>query len=284
MQQVLFNNLDRKKWIKKIVDTFNNINGDIALVFSQDILVSKLLPLHLVTLACLIDAFIKQNKDVYLSDSNKGIFQYLVNDLKFGSYFNLGRDYAEPEMSDNVFNLWRIKNEEKELYPKEIEKYFKKVYFKNKDLSPISEALVEAYYNVFDHSNSDGNAFSLLKYDTETNKLYASISDFGKGIAKSVRENDPSIQNDILAIEYAIQDNYTIKSQSHNRGFGLGNILSCTNIARILCNSVTLINRNKRIRILETGFEYPGTLIDFEINLNGLEDEEYIDFFTFNDI
>lgn len=283
MQQILFETLDKKKWIKVIVDTYNNTNDDIALVFSKEILVSKLMPMHLVTLACLIDSYIKLNKNVYLSDNNKDVFQYLVYDLKFSLYFNLGKDYAEPEKSDNIFNLWRINNEEKDLYPKEIEKYFKKVYFKNKDLSPISEALIEAYYNVFDHSNSNGNAFSLLMYDKETNILYASISDFGKGIAKSVRENDQSIQDDIDAMENAIKDNYTIKSQSHNRGFGLGNILSSTNITRILCNSVTLINKYKKYRIFETGFDYPGTLIDFEINLSVLEDEEYIELFNFDD-
>lgn len=283
MQNILFDTLDKKKWIQVIVDSCSDIRDNVALFFSTEILVGGLLPVHLVTLACLIDSFIKRNKNVYLSDNNKEISQYLVYDLKFGMYFNFGKGHTEPELSDNVFNLWRIKDEEKDLYPKEIERYFKKVYFKNKDLSPISEALIEAYYNVFDHSNSNGNAFSLLKYDKQTNILYASISDFGTGIAKSVRENDPSIESDIVAIENAIKDKYTVKSKSHNRGFGLGNILNCTDTTRILSNSVTLINKNDRSRIFETGFEYPGTLIDFEIDLNNLEDEEYIGLFNFDD-
>ena len=71
MQQILFETLDKKQWIKVIVDTYNNIIDDIALSFSKEILVSKLMPMHLVTLACLIDSYIKLNKKVYLSYNNK---------------------------------------------------------------------------------------------------------------------------------------------------------------------------------------------------------------------
>ena len=109
------------------------------------------------------------------------------------------------------------------------------------------------------------------------------VSDFGKGIARSIRENAPEIESDSIAIEKAIQDNYTVKSQKHNRGLGLGNILSCTKTTRILCNSVLLVSNNYSKKIFHNDFEYPGTIIYFEIDLNSLEQEEYLTSFQLND-
>lgn len=53
---------------------------------------------------------------------------------------------------------------------------------------------------MFDHAKANGNAFSVLQYDEENAILYVAISDFGIGIAQSVRNFDERIKNDKDAI------------------------------------------------------------------------------------
>lgn len=284
MRRIIFSTLNKKKWIENIVFSRQFINENIQLEFSESILESKLLPVHLVTLACLIDEYNKSGKKVYLFSKNNDLIKYLIEDLRFNAHLKLN-DYNQIDelVSENVFYLWRVKNDEKDLYPRRVEDYFRRISFQEKDLSPISEALVEVYYNIFDHAGANGNAFSLLKYNSETKILSVAVSDFGKGIAKSIRDNAPNIENDCIAIEKAIQDNYTVKSQRHNRGLGLGNILSCTKITRILCNQALLISNNYSKKIFLNDFEFLGTLIYFEIDINQLEQEEYLTSFQLND-
>lgn len=284
MRRIIFNSLNKKEWIENIVFSCQSIDDDIKLEFTDNLSVEKLFPIHLVTLACLIEAYNQADKKVYLDIKNVNLINYLLYDLRFSSHLKIEGCKLESNISDdNVLCLWRVVNEEKDLYPKRVEDYFRRLSFKDKDLSPISEALVEVYYNIFDHAGAKGNAFSLLKFNPKSKILYVAVSDFGKGIAKSVRENTPNIKNDCIAIEKAIQDNYTVKSQRHNRGLGLGNILNCTKITRILCNSVVLISNNYNKNIFPIHFEYPGTLIYFEIDINKLEKEEYLTSFQLFD-
>ena len=83
--------------------------------------------------------------------------------------------------------------------------------------------MTEAFYNVFDHAKAGNNAFSIIKYIEEDNKLHVAISDFGIGITRSVRSFLPSIKNDKEALKIAVKDKFTVGSTLRNRGFGLAN-------------------------------------------------------------
>ena len=91
------------------------------------------------------------------------------------------------------------------MYAKQVEQYFKRTYFADRDLSAVSISLVEAFYNVFDHAEADGNAFSIIFYNEKTQILSYAVSDFGIGIPTSVRRMLPDIDKDTDAINWAIK-------------------------------------------------------------------------------
>lgn len=107
------------------------------------------------------------------------------------------------------------------------------------------------------------------------------VSDFGIGIAKAVRDFDSTIVTDKDAILKALENNFTTRSTQRNRGFGLGNILSPTEEARIFSHHGLVYKTGGVFYGYETDFSYPGTLIYFEVNLSNMDEEQLIKEFSF---
>lgn len=212
---------------------------------------------------------------------NNEVSEYIYNDLRFSEYWRKGKNYVEATSHTSIFNLWRITEEEKDLYAKRIEEYLRRTYFANKDLSVVSVGLVEAYYNVFDHAYAGGNAFSLIQFDEDTSILHIAISDFGIGIAQSVRNYDTSIPTDKEAILKAIEDNFTVKSTERNKGMGLSFIIAPSTEARIFSHKGLVYKNGAAIEAYETDMSFPGTLIYYDIDLSRMEDEEIMSEFDF---
>lgn len=159
-------------------------------------------------------------------------------------YYWKGSNHIE-SIDTSILNLWRVVREEADLYTKRVAEYFENNYFRNKDLSSVSISMVEAFYNISDHAQAGENAFSLIMYNRQRNELKVAISDWGKGIVRTVREFDKSINSDKEALERAIQDDFTISSTTHNKGKGLSNILSCSDVVRIFSGNALLLNLPK---------------------------------------
>jgi anti-sigma regulatory factor (Ser/Thr protein kinase) len=210
--------------------------------------------------------------------SNKEVADFICDELGLKYYWK-GNNHIE-STDTSILNLWRVVREEADLYTKRVEEYFKNNYFRNKDLSAISISMVEAFYNISDHAKAGENAFSLIMYNHKRKELKVAISDWGKGIVGTVREFDPSIKSDKEALERAIQDDFTISSTTHNKGKGLSNILSCSDVVRIFTGNALLLKSSEQLKIFEAGFYYPGTLIYFDKDLNKLEDIDYLDDFN----
>ena len=100
-------------------------------------------PIHVVTIACLIE-FLVNVEEHTIRISNESIEKLFFEDLKFREYWNYSKDHVDSE-SDNIFNLWRIVENQKDAYAIEVEQYFKKNFFRGKDLSIISLSIVEAF-------------------------------------------------------------------------------------------------------------------------------------------
>ncbi len=243
----------------------------------------RLEPLHLVTFACLIHYLDKKGHLASLdSSNNRHIHDYIFNDLNMAAYWKGGQNHVDATSSEQIFNLWRIIEEEKDLYAKNVEEYFKRNYFKNKDLSAISVSLVEAFYNVFDHADANGNAYSMIFYDKEKQMLSYAVADFGIGIPTSVRKFKPEIRSDEDAILWAIEDNSTVHSTKRNRGFGMSNILTAATTARIFSNKGLIVRKNDSYRMYHIdNFSFPGTLIYLTIDMNSFEEEEIVESITF---
>lgn len=285
---VLFYNTERGYWLKTITEVFDLFNDNIGNIsakvivfdFDESISPQDIKPFHLVTLACLIHFLVGYKYKVYMSP-DKVVSQYIYNDLGFSEYWRGGKNYVEAQRHNSIFNLWRITEEEKDLYAKRVEEYLRRTYFANKDLSAVSVGLVEAYYNVFDHAHAEGNAFSLIQFDKETSILYVAISDFGIGIAQSVSDYDNSIKSDKEAILRALEDNFTVRSTERNKGMGLSFIIAPANEARIFSHKGFVYKNGSTIEAFDTEMSFPGTLIYYEIDLSQMEDEEIINEFDF---
>lgn len=284
MEEIIFASTSNDKWLRKISEVYDSYRGvskrsSISVVFSKSVKVNTFFPLHLVTLACLIQYLVDKGHKVYInSTENKDVYEYIYNDLMFSAYWRGGKNHVNATLSNNIFNLWRIVDEEKDLYAKNVELYFKNI-LPNKDLSPISIALTESYYNVFDHADAKKNAFSLLKYDDVKQILYAAISDYGIGITTSVRKIEDTIIDDKRALEKALEYSFTVKSTERNRGFGLNNILSNSTEARIFSGKALMTHDISGTKYYSTDFRYNGTLIYFEVDLSSLQAEEIIEEF-----
>lgn len=283
---IYFDSSNESDWLYNIAIAYTKyrqqcLRLNIMLSFSPSINRQTLGPLHLVTLACLIHYLDSKGYIVSMDTSNTDLYEYIFNDLDFAAYWSGGKNHVNANSSANIFNLWRIIESEKDLYAKNVEEYFKRKYFKNKDLSAISVSLVEAFYNVFDHAHANGNAFSIIFYNEEKQELSYAVADFGIGIPTSVKRFIPSFKQDTDAIIWALKDNATVKSTSRNKGFGMSNILSAASQARIISNHGLIHKTENGLKPYHiNNFSFPGTLIYLTVNMTEFEDEEVLESFN----
>ncbi len=280
---ILFKNINKGEWLQTLTEGIKNseaidVTEQVVLDFSLDVKKDLLTPFHIVTYACLIQYLIDKGYSVRQGQTNSDVAAYIYSDLGLCKYWK-GSNHEEVG-GEEILNLWRIVETEKDLFSKRVENYFRNTYFRGKDTSAISLSLVEAFYNVFDHADAGNNAFSQVMYDDSKKLLQVAVSDFGRGIAGTVRAFDSSIKTDTEALERAIRDDFTIFSTTHNKGKGLDIILSCAETARIFSGNALLIKTLGGKRCIETSFAYPGTLIYFDIDLSQLEDLEILDEFN----
>lgn len=285
-REIEFTTFDKGLWLKKISDIYLHYSAereaeDISFSFHSSLMRGAMEPLHVVTYACLIHYLIGKGHIVRQNLRNKDIFDYIFQELNFAAYWRGGKNHVEAASSHNIFNLWRIVETEKDMYAKQVEQYFKRTYFADRDLSAVSISLVEAFYNVFDHAEADGNAFSIIFYNEKTQILSYAVSDFGIGIPTSVRRMLPDIDKDTDAINWAIKDTSTVRSTARNKGYGMSNILASAQIARIFSNHGLLVKTQDMFKSHTIDdFFFPGTIIYLEIDMSTFEKEEVLDTFT----
>lgn len=283
-----FDTTDRNKWLSTIAEASEThrdctSNDHIILGFNGINGTEKITPIHIVSLACLIESLARKHVIVHIQNrETNAVSNFLWENLRFREYWAGGQNFV-PAQDTNVFNLWRIINNEKEIHSRRIHDYLKQTFFQHKDLSAVQNSLDEVYYNIFDHANADGNAFSFIFYDKKNEKLHVAVCDFGIGIAKSVRNALPEIPDDMAALLKAMEYKFTTGSQTHNMGMGLGNIKdTCTenDILGIISNKGCLFAKRENMRAYENTFYFPGTLIYYELSLSHFEEEEIIDNFA----
>lgn len=288
---LLFRSSSRGEWIYQIVDYITTIpastvDGEcIRLIFSPKIEVASLEPTHIVTLACMIQHLHNQGYLILLDKTND-VHRFLWNEVRLSEYWKGKKNYT-PASDATVCNLWRIVDSEKEMHSIRVHDYLQQHFFQHKDLTAVKNSLDEAYCNIFDHAEADGNAFSFIKYDQKKAKLQVAVCDLGKGIAHSIRscERYKTIQTDQEALWIAIQDGETVRSQSHNKGFGLGNIItsrcSDNDIFRLISNRGFIYITGQSRRAFPNNFNFPGTLMYYELSLSHFADIDILSNFEF---
>ncbi len=282
---VIFDSIGRIEWIKTIADQIKQLTSRIVtgdrIVIELPSETEKFEAVHLASIACFIEYFHK--KGCVMAVMNN-VRNFIFDKLNWKAYWSGHQDYVAAK-DTSILNLWRITDEGKEFHSQQVYDFLKQGPFKQKDLSAVPNSLLEAYYNVFDHAEANGIAFSFIRYIEDKQKLSVAICDFGKGIATSVKEKYPNIKDDSTAIEEAMRDRFTIQSKTHNRGLGLGNIrTACTeeDALRIISNRGFLTTKRDEINKRENNFNFPGTLIFYDLTLSHFEDEEIIANFELN--
>lgn len=279
MVQIVFNTENRDKWISVINSSLSDLIGTepatdkkVLLVF-RDINSTRLRPEHFVSLACFIEVLAKSGFSVSVDTSEVG--KYLIETLKFREYW-AGHQSHTRSYDNSVLNLWRINDSEKDFYAERVKDYLQPIY-SEKDLSGISQCIVEACYNIFDHADTD-NAFSFVKFDKEKSLLSVAVCDFGIGIARSIQSVYKDI-SDTDALKEAIKPLFTIHSREHNSGMGLSNITSNSEYRfMILSNNAVLLKKGDIIKSLPSTEPFNGTLLAFDIDINQYEEREEMDF------
>lgn len=282
-KNIIFDSVKIEDWARTISEAHkSDFAEEDIVVFQFDNMNDKeITPAHIVSLACLIEYLDKLGCKVKVPAANiNTISDYIITKLRFKEYWQRGKHHVVA-LKDNVFNLWRIVDSEKDTYSILVLDYLKKI-FHSKDLSAVHNSLVETFYNIFDHAQADGNAFTFVEFNKSTQELYVAACDFGIGIVSSVRSHLPEITSDRLAIEKALEYNFTTKSKIHNKGMGLGNIKdTCTDedLLTIISGNGQVVANYETLKSCDNNFSFPGTLIYYNLTLSHFEDEEVLDNF-----
>lgn len=285
MATLTFNSTNKDIWLSKIMDYKNCVHNEdcenVVLTF-PNIEVKDLSPVHIVTLACLIEYISRFDVNIKV-DRKTAVGDYLYLTLKFKEYWAGGQDHSHIE-DENILNLWRLKEEQKELYGDEVANYLKSKFKSDKDLSAVKLSITEAFYNVCDHADANGNAFSFILFNPDKQILQIAVCDFGIGIGTSVRTVLPDA-SDEEALRKAIEPRFTVKSRMHNSGMGLDSIRGSSTEDQnmlILSNGAFLMAKGDSVRTKKLDFEFKGTLVYYKINLNHYEVPETLDILDFD--
>jgi anti-sigma regulatory factor (Ser/Thr protein kinase) len=289
MENIITFNTDNKQyWIKEVNSLCNEQfvvrqgkKTVIFVLFGPLIRYTDFAPIHIVLLANLFEHLDRMNYNIQVRTSDNNLVDFFVIDLKLGDYFSSANKKSHIASSkSHVLNLWRVKQGEEKVYSDSVTDYFKRNFFVGYDLSGFQTALDEVYSNVADHSKSNGKAFSFIDYDEKARIIHIAACDFGLGIPTTLRNaNKGQYFSDMDALRNSLEIGVTARSNSHNRGFGLDNVVS--NLAhndtlRIVSNRALLFCKSNKnpIKCYALDFDFKGTLIYFDICIDAFQKEE----------
>lgn len=284
---ILIPSINRGQWIelacsRKNIPPPNQIPDEICIRFEEGIRPRFLEAFHMVILSCLIDELKTKGYLIYIQAENE-LYNFLFSDINIKAYWSSDPvPHVDcPDISN--LNIWRIDERHKDNYAVSVSQYLQR-HFKGKDVSFISTALNELYYNVFDHANANGNAFSYIHFDKERNRIYVAVCDFGVGVAKTLRDKHPEFKDDEIALRESIKAGVSANTTSHNRGYGLDVICSSLEVGdsfRMISNNAFLYLYNNEVKTFNMkDLHFNGTLIYFDFSTKNFGSEED----TLNDI
>lgn len=169
------------------------------------------------------------------------------------------------------------------------------VSLRSKSFAFLTTVFSELFNNLNDHSQSVVGGCVFAQHYPANREITLCISDFGKGIANSMREKfshdskgNPLV-HDYQLIDYATRHKVSTKSKPGNRGLGLENLLAIMKSNKgsiiILSNNGALEynynNDTERKRLYPSSGFYEGTLVllTFRTDTLEIEDEEDLEWY-----
>lgn len=289
----LFPNCDKVQWIRSISVWSEQLSpsdeGDncVKLTLGKGVVKGKFLPFHIVTLSCFIELIKKKGYLVLLNVKNRELSEFIHNDMNLTRYWKGEKSDHIDSPDSSRLNLWRVTKGRAEEYEASVHRYFSNK-FSGVDFFMLKTCLTELYFNIFDHAEANGIAFSYIHYDDAEEMIHIAICDFGKGISKTIRAAYPDINDDEAALLMSLKKGVSARSNQHNAGFGLDNVVSAlsddstlrmaSNKAFLICSKKT---GNIETKTYTLHFELKGTLIYFDLPISGFELTEINEEFTF---
>ena len=289
MRKIIFSKKDRRYWIKSVNSIVRilkpnktGVKQEIDIHIQSAIKKEDFTPFHIVLLSCLIEYIERYGYIVAFGADDLELIEFIFGEVKMDKYINnINTAYVEEKDKTNL-NLWKIVDNRAKEYSIVITEYLQRTYFKGLDISGFQNSLDEIYANVADHSKSNGIAFSYINYDEEEGKIHFAACDLGLGIPTTLRAAIPEIESDELALRRSLDVGVSAKTNKHNMGFGLDNVLSNLKnggMMRIVSNNALLFcqeNKNN-IRTFPLNFDFRGTLIYFDISIDSFEKDEELE-------
>lgn len=283
--EFVFQTMDREQWLRMIVKSRLEIENmsDIESVnirLSKEVVLPRFEPYHMVTLSCLIDLVKQRGAKVQLFVDNSNLMDFIWNEVRIKEYWSESTQphYNKPLCKHS--DLWRIDSQYITNYSYSLFGYFKRVFFKGKDLGGLANGWSELLQNVIDHAKASGNAFSFIRYDEQSQKILIAVCDFGIGIPTSLANQSSDDQD---ALRKCLKDGVSSNSNSHNKGLGLSDVESLVTkneILRIVSGRAMLYKSEGKIKTYPLDFQFRGTLIYLSIDINSFYDEEQLEEFT----
>ncbi len=289
MRKIIFSKKDRRYWIKSVNSIVRilkpnktGVKQEIDIHIQSAIKKEDFTPFHIVLLSCLIEYIERYGYIVAFGADDLELIEFIFGEVKMDKYINnINTAYVKEKDKSNL-NLWKIVDNRAKEYSIVITEYLQRTYFKGLDISGFQNSLDEIYANVADHSKSNGIAFSYINYDEEEGKIHFAACDLGLGIPTTLRAAIPEIESDELALRRSLDVGVSAKTNKHNMGFGLDNVLSNLKnggMMRIVSNNALLFcqeNKNN-IRTFPLNFDFRGTLIYFDISIDSFEKDEELE-------
>ncbi|MFD0993778.1 ATP-binding protein [Tenacibaculum geojense] len=278
-------NQKARDWFQFVKESLNYVN-DVDLLIVDFNNVRFMETDDFVILACLIESFYITNCEVKFIGGTERFNNHLFN-VKFKEYWKEGFDRTKFTLSHNrtTLCLWKISEDMIYTYSMYAKQYFER-YTNNKDLIPLSSNMDEVFNNVFDHSRSPVTGYIITQYYPKNNKISFSVCDFGIGIPTSINNDKASKEEkpleDWKAILKSLERGFSINSTPRNRGFGLSNILELTETSNgkllILSNNGFVEKSAGKMYVSgEVDFDFSGTLIKVEVDLNTFVEKDDLD-------
>lgn len=240
--------------------------------------------MQITLLCCLIGEFDKKGYAILFAQNTYPLRKFLAEEIYIHQYWEENKSDHVEIPDENGLTLWRVVEKRIVPYSRAVHEFLKRKYFADLDLSALEMALMEMYYNVCDHAQAEGIAFSYIKYQEETGKIYVAVCDFGQGIAQSLRTKYPSFSDDKEAVKQSLKKGISAQTKENNKGMGLNDIVSFLgqdDALRIVSNRAFLICiANKIKKTYDLNFDFCGTLLYFDILVKNFEKEDLVESFT----
>lgn len=275
------------RWCLHLHDAISKVDS-VLISLGANVKLRDFTPFHIVTLSCFIEFVKQKGYMVYLHVEDEWLKSFIYNDMSITRYWREEKSDHIDSPSLGRLNLWRVANGRAEEYEMSVHRYFSNKFPKT-DFTVLKICLIELYYNVFDHADAHGIAFSYIHYDEEKEVIRIAICDFGRGIAKTVRGAYPNVQTDKEALLMSLRKGVSARSNSHNSGFGLDNVVSSlseqSTLRMVSNNGLLICTKNAgciETKTFDLPFHWNGSLIYFDLPISNFELTEVNDTFMFD--